>query len=169
MKVTEEYRQPLKRRRKNKTDDVSTSAEASNSSGPSSSSGAAVSEKASVPAVADKSETAAAVAEVLAAQPAVVQESIDPSFYDTFEGDWCRYCGARDTSGWSRGRWVMKIMHYSLCLRWWQKKTLDLSPWEEQEPTRPIDLSKNTEWKYKQLKLIRERMVAKSADNRQKV
>ena len=99
--------------------------------------------------------TAAAVAEALAAKPAVVEETIDPSFYDTFEGDWCRYCGARDTSGWSRGPWGNRklcIIHY---VRWWQKKTLDLSPWEDKEPTRPIDLSKNTEWKYRQLKLIR--------------
>ena len=115
----------------------------------------------------DTSEDAV-VAEALAAKPVIVEESIDPSFYDTYEGDWCRYCGARDTSGWSKGPWgdrKLCIIHY---IRWWQKKTLDLSPWEDKEPTRPIDLSKNTEWKYKQLQMIRERIVAKNSKDQKK-
>ncbi len=183
VKVTEVFRHPAKRTKVKQAGDVSTGAAAavaSNATSSASSSAVMVatdadesSSSSATPAAADplvavEAATAAAVAEALAAKPAVVEETIDPSFYDTFEGDWCRYCGARDTSGWSRGPWGNRklcIIHY---VRWWQKKTLDLSPWEDKEPTRPIDLSKNTEWKYRQLKLIRERMVAKSSKDQQK-
>ena len=92
---------------------------------------------------------------------------IDPAFYDEFEGDWCRYCGSRDTSGWSRGPWgsrLLCIVHY---VAWWQKKKLDLSPWPDL-PKRPIAPEKNTEFKYKAFKLTREQSVQNVVSSRQK-
>ena len=73
---------------------------------------------------------------------------IDPSFYATYEGNWCRYCGARTSSGWSRGPWGSRklcIIHY---VRWHQKKNLKLTQWSSIEPTTPIAPGENTEFKY---------------------
>ena len=100
--------------------------------------------------------------------PPLIIETIAPEFYDDFPGDWCKYCGARDTSGWNTGPWgsrTLCVVHY---VQWRQKKTLDLEEWKDTMPVRPIAPEKNTEWKYKHFKLLRERMVAKTAKSRTK-
>ena len=46
-------------------------------------------------------------------------EEIDPEFYDTYEGDWCRYCGAREASAFNRGPWGSRMLcttHYYIGL-----------------------------------------------------
>ena len=50
----------------------------------------------------------------------VVVEHIDPEFYDTYEGDRCRYCGARVASAFNRGPWGSRMLcttHYVHSLR----------------------------------------------------
>lgn len=61
---------------------------------------------------------------------------------------WCRYCGARDTSGWSRGPWASKTLCIPHYVAWWQKKKLDLSAYAHELPTEPINPRENTEFKY---------------------
>ena len=92
-----------------------------------------------------------------------------PSFLSFFSLlNRCRYCGARDTSGWNVGPWgtrTLCIVHY---VQWRQKKTLSLDEWKDKKPKRPIAPEFNTEWKYKHFKLLRERMVAKTSKSRTK-
>lgn len=47
--------------------------------------------------------------------------------YEEYQGDWCRYCGARQSSGWNCGPWGSKTLCVSHYVKWRQKKTLDLS------------------------------------------
>eukprot|EP00941_MAST-03F_sp_MAST-3F-sp1_P002345 g2345.t1 len=86
-------------------------------------------------------------------------------------GLWCRYCGARESSGWSRGPWGSKtlcVVHY---VAWWQKKRLNLSKYKEL-PTEPINPDANTEPKYRkflkkkerELKEARERAIERGED-----
>ena len=90
----------------------------------------------------------------------IVISILDPSVYTELDLKglpWCRYCGARETSGWSRGPWGSRnlcIPHY---VAWWQKKTLDLSPHAGTLPQQPINPSENTEFKYKAWKIEQER------------
>ena len=77
---------------------------------------------------------------------------------------WCRYCGATDTSGWSRGPWGSKklcIPHY---VAWWQKKTLDLSQWEDDEPTYPVHPEENTMFKFKAWKQYKENSIKEQGE-----
>jgi hypothetical protein len=74
---------------------------------------------------------------------------VPPNEYDYSKhpGNWCRYCGARNTSAWNRGPWgknTLCIPHY---VSWWQKKTLSLSGYHE-IPTRPIAPENNSELRY---------------------
>eukprot|EP00949_MAST-11_sp_MAST-11-sp1_P000467 g467.t1 len=89
---------------------------------------------------------------------------LTPEFYDTYEGDWCRYCGARDTSCWSRSPWGSRMLCMVHFHQWWERNQLDLTPWTE-EPQRPIDLSKNTEDMYQQFKKSREQTIRESAQD----
>ena len=81
---------------------------------------------------------------------------------------WCRYCGARDTSGWSRGPWASKTLCIPHYVAWWQKKKLDLSAYADALPTQPINPHENTEFKYtawkkeKQRKIERQKLQAQA-------
>ena len=54
----------------------------------------------------------------------VVVEHIDPEFYDTYEGDWCRYCGARVASAFNRGPWGSRMLCTTHYVHWFTKKSL---------------------------------------------
>ncbi|GBG24435.1 Chromodomain-helicase-DNA-binding protein, putative [Hondaea fermentalgiana] len=77
-------------------------------------------------------------------------EILDPSTYEKLDEEgkpWCRYCGATETSSWSRGPWgsqTLCIAHYS---QHYQKKSLDLSEYPEL-PKQPINPEANTQFKY---------------------
>ena len=78
----------------------------------------------------------------------VMTTYIDPSFYETYEGNWCRYCGSRASSGWNKGPWgtrTLCVVHY---VKWHTKKTLTLTQWSNDIPTSPIAPGENTEFKY---------------------
>ena len=91
----------------------------------------------------------------------VVITVLDPTIYlDLTERGlpWCRYCGARSTSGWQRGPWGKKSLCIPHYVAWWQKKTLDLK--EELGkpfPTQPLNPSVNTEFKYEAWKKYKAR------------
>eukprot|EP00163_Fabomonas_tropica_P030140 TRINITY_DN6706_c0_g3_i1.p1 TRINITY_DN6706_c0_g3~~TRINITY_DN6706_c0_g3_i1.p1 ORF type:complete len:136 (+),score=31.88 TRINITY_DN6706_c0_g3_i1:87-494(+) len=67
--------------------------------------------------------------------------------YAGCEEPWCRYCGARYSSGWNRGPWGKRTLCIPHYVHWFQKKKLSLTKWKEL-PTTPIDPSQNTELKY---------------------
>jgi hypothetical protein len=62
---------------------------------------------------------------------------------------WCHYCGATESSGWSRGPWgprTLCIVHYVECF---QKESLDLKAYEGQPaPDLPLRPDLNTQFKY---------------------
>lgn len=64
--------------------------------------------------------------------------------YEDHEGPWCRYCGARASSGWGRGPWGLRTLCQPHNL---QKKSLHLDDWPE-EPIHPINSEENSELKY---------------------
>mmetsp|Transcript_4717 Transcript_4717/g.8359 ORF Transcript_4717/g.8359 Transcript_4717/m.8359 type:complete len:1668 (+) Transcript_4717:195-5198(+) len=85
-------------------------------------------------------------------KPEPVIEMLDPEVYEQRtkeELPWCRYCGAVESSGWSRSPWGPKmlcIVHY---VEWFQKKTLDLSEYEGGDaPEQPLNPGVNTQFKY---------------------
>ncbi len=64
--------------------------------------------------------------------------------YDSYDKDWCKYCGSRFSSNFTKGPWgprTLCTVHY---IEWNQKKKLNLDSYTSL-PTRPIDLSQNTE------------------------
>jgi len=66
--------------------------------------------------------------------------------YTTYQGDWCRYCGARRSSLFSTGPWgphTLCVAHYVK----WNKKMLQFEEHPELPPT-PINLAENTELHY---------------------
>jgi SNF2 family DNA or RNA helicase len=75
-------------------------------------------------------------------------EHIDPSFYDTYEGDWCRYCGARAASNFNRGPWGPRMLCTAHYVHWYTKKSLSFADYPI-APTRPINPAVNTEFKWK--------------------
>lgn len=104
---------------------------------------------------------------------AVVPEVINASFYATTTAPWCHYCGARQSSAWSRGPWGPKTLCVPHYVSWHQKKSLSLDAYpavraagararargcavmtrravraaRAQLPTQPINPSANSEWK----------------------
>ena len=116
-------------------------------------------------------------------EKSVVITVLDPTIYLdlTKRGlPWCRYCGARSTSGWQRGPWGKKSLCIPHYVAWWQKKTLDLK--EELGkpfPTQPLNPSVNTEFKYEAWKkykarkdevyLLRRQIVDKRLQRKNKV
>eukprot|EP00357_Protocruzia_adherens_P015827 CAMPEP_0115012704 /NCGR_PEP_ID=MMETSP0216-20121206/24912_1 /TAXON_ID=223996 /ORGANISM="Protocruzia adherens, Strain Boccale" /LENGTH=2334 /DNA_ID=CAMNT_0002381845 /DNA_START=106 /DNA_END=7109 /DNA_ORIENTATION=+ len=70
-------------------------------------------------------------------------EKIDYSKLET----WCRYCGARYSSNFSRSPWGAKMLCCAHYVEWNNNKKLDLDSYVD-EPAKPIDLSKNTELQY---------------------
>eukprot|EP00121_Abeoforma_whisleri_P010655 Awhi_evm1s9829 len=83
-------------------------------------------------------------------KPEVPIELLDPAIYPrmTLAGEhWCRYCGATETSNFSRSPWgssMLCIPHY---VQWFQKKSLKLDAYKE-VPTQPINPMANTQFKY---------------------
>eukprot|EP01015_Nassula_variabilis_P021940 TRINITY_DN3971_c0_g1_i3.p1 TRINITY_DN3971_c0_g1~~TRINITY_DN3971_c0_g1_i3.p1 ORF type:complete len:283 (+),score=31.92 TRINITY_DN3971_c0_g1_i3:70-918(+) len=74
-------------------------------------------------------------------------DSPKPEAYDGYTAEWCRYCGARYSSNFTKGPWgprTLCTIHY---IEWNQKKKLDLSSYQ-QIPKRPINLDANTELNY---------------------
>jgi hypothetical protein len=66
--------------------------------------------------------------------------------YTAYQGDWCRYCGARRSSLFSTGPWgphTLCVAHYVK----WNKKMLKFEDHTEL-PQTPINLSENTELHY---------------------
>ena len=63
--------------------------------------------------------------------------------------DWCRYCGATKSSHFNRGPWGRRMLCTPHYVKWWQKKSLDLSKYPN-EPTQAINPAANTEKKYVQ-------------------
>ena len=62
-------------------------------------------------------------------------------------GDWCRYCGARETSRFTQGPWGPRTLCTSHYVKWKQTKSLDLSDYPDM-PTKPINPSANTQPAY---------------------
>jgi len=74
--------------------------------------------------------------------------ALDPSFkYD--EGYWCRYCGARASSGWGRSPWGSKKLCNSHTQKWRSHKLL----LPEMEPIQAINPEASTELGYLRFKL----------------
>lgn len=71
-----------------------------------------------------------------------VQDEADDDDADSLEPstDWCRYCGARYSSGWNRGPWGPRKLCTAHYVEWNQKGTLSLDEYPE-EPTEPIGTS----------------------------
>ena len=66
--------------------------------------------------------------------------------YTVYQGDWCRYCGARRSSLFSTGPWgphTLCVAHYVK----WNKKVLTFEGHSDL-PHKPIDLTQNTELSY---------------------
>ncbi|KAL4510059.1 hypothetical protein ABPG72_010252 [Tetrahymena utriculariae] len=64
--------------------------------------------------------------------------------YKKYQRDWCRYCGARFSSNFTKGPWgprTLCTVHY---IAWNQKKKLDLRAYKEL-PTKPINPDDQTE------------------------
>ena len=74
--------------------------------------------------------------------------AIDPEFYDTYEGDWCRYCGARVASAFNRGPWGSRMLCTTHYVHWFTKKSLTFKE-HPVAPTRPINPDANTEFRWK--------------------
>ncbi len=75
-------------------------------------------------------------------------EHIDPEFYETYEGDWCRYCGAREASAFNRGPWGSRMLCTTHYVHWFTKKSLSFADYPI-APTQPINPAVNTEFKWK--------------------
>mmetsp|Transcript_27904 Transcript_27904/g.44730 ORF Transcript_27904/g.44730 Transcript_27904/m.44730 type:complete len:1362 (-) Transcript_27904:126-4211(-) len=96
----------------------------------------------------------------------VVIEMLDPEIYVKLTKEkkpWCRYCGATETSGWSRGPWGAKMLCISHYVMWHQKNTLNLDRWEKHEPEQPINPEVNTQFRYLAWKKEKEEMEAEDS------
>lgn len=63
--------------------------------------------------------------------------------YETWKQDWCKYCGARFASNFTKGPWgprTLCTVHY---IAWYQKKKLNLIAYKElpKTPINPEDLN----------------------------
>jgi hypothetical protein len=67
--------------------------------------------------------------------------------YAAFEKDWCRYCGARVHSNFTKGPWGPKTLCTVHYLDWSKKRTLNLSEHKER-PLRPINPGCREELRY---------------------
>ena len=80
-------------------------------------------------------------------------ESPESFDYASHDQDWCRYCGARYSSNFTKGPWgprTLCTIHY---IEWNQKKKLNLNLYKvlsfiKNLPLKPINSSENTEINY---------------------
>lgn len=63
--------------------------------------------------------------------------------YESYKQDWCRYCGARFSSNFTKGPWGSRTLCTVHYIKWMQKKTLSLSSYKElpKKPINPDDLN----------------------------
>jgi len=74
--------------------------------------------------------------------------------YENYDRDWCRYCGARYSSNFTKGPWGSRTLCTIHYIDWNQKKTLNLGS-NKELPKRPIKLDANTELGYLQKMLAK--------------
>lgn len=67
---------------------------------------------------------------------------IDPDFQ--YGVHWCRYCGAKASSGWGRSPWGSKLLCNSHGQKWRAGKLNIIKTFAE-VPTEPINPNENTE------------------------
>jgi len=68
--------------------------------------------------------------------------------YENYKKDWCRYCGARFSSNFTKGPWgprTLCTVHY---IAWNQKRKLNLSSHTKEIPKKPINPDDLTELQY---------------------
>jgi len=81
--------------------------------------------------------------------PDLNMEAPEDFDYPNYNLDWCRYCGARYSSNFTKGPWGSRTLCTIHYIDWNQKKVLDLKPYKDL-PTRPIKPEANTELGYLQ-------------------
>ncbi|CAD8088106.1 unnamed protein product [Paramecium sonneborni] len=69
--------------------------------------------------------------------------------YSKYVNDWCRYCGARFASNFTKGPWGSRTLCTIHYINWGQKKSLDLSDYPDL-PKNPINRDDQTELQYLQ-------------------
>ncbi|CAD8164733.1 unnamed protein product [Paramecium pentaurelia] len=69
--------------------------------------------------------------------------------YSKYTNDWCRYCGARFASNFTKGPWGSRTLCTIHYINWGQKKQLDLSEYIEL-PKNPINRDDQTELQFLQ-------------------
>jgi len=83
--------------------------------------------------------------------------SIDPPEvfnYENYDYDWCRYCGARYSSNFTKGPWGSRTLCTIHYIDWNQKKVLNLTSYKDC-PRRPIKVEANTELGYLQKMVVK--------------
>ncbi|KAM3144240.1 hypothetical protein pb186bvf_003702 [Paramecium bursaria] len=75
--------------------------------------------------------------------------------YMKFKNDWCRYCGARFASNFTKGPWGSRTLCTIHYINWGQKKTLDLSEYPDL-PMSPISRDDPTELQFLQRQKARD-------------
>jgi chromodomain-helicase-DNA-binding protein 7 len=83
--------------------------------------------------------------------------SIDPPEifnYESYDYDWCRYCGARYSSNFTKGPWGSRTLCTIHYIDWNQKKVLNLTAYKDC-PRRPIKVDANTELSYLQKMVVK--------------
>lgn len=74
-------------------------------------------------------------------------ESPERFNYEHHDQDWCRYCGARYSSNFTKGPWGSRTLCTIHYIEWNQKKKLNLSSYKNL-PMKPINVKENTELTY---------------------
>jgi len=74
--------------------------------------------------------------------------------YENYDRDWCRYCGARYSSNFTKGPWGSRTLCTIHYIDWNQKKTLNLTS-QKDLPKRPVNALANTELSYLQKMLAK--------------
>jgi len=69
--------------------------------------------------------------------------------YESYDYDWCRYCGARYSSNFTKGPWGSRTLCTIHYIDWNQKKVLNLTSFKD-IPKKPIKVEVNTELSYLQ-------------------
>lgn len=67
--------------------------------------------------------------------------------YINYKNDWCRYCGTRFSSNFTKGPWAPRTLCTVHYIDWSQKQKLNLDGYPNL-PLKPIDISQNSELEY---------------------